>query len=499
MIKAKQKLTGNLNAKQSLSSKLGNAIIYIDPVTQEKTIEPSKSKQIIIPDDGFNGLSKVTINKIADNYIIPSGEIEIKENGNYDVTDKVRVSVNVPEKVLGVKSITSNGTYKATDDNLDGYSRVDIEIGTGWQRPSDWWDTKSILKNAENIELDGVTYYPRYIVLLKNTTNKTNNLNKNACKAKVAKFSDNVIKKLPNDSSTTDSVHTWDVSYDKPCSAGYKTRYIMFYDDSLTSVCTANLIDSSGSNNSMIYSVLELIYGFGKFTEPYLSAQVSSNYKNVTCLQNFETLDNVDFETWNVTQYTFKQGVKSILNLNLPTLKHIVKINTYSGFILPNVLSINLPLLETADTFDINTSISIYDLPNYTGTSSSQLNFTKNLKKLKVPKFIGNYVFVGGSYLCEEIDLSSFSLNSSTNLYLDNLNSTATQYMIKELFLKEWHKSFDISALTCLTKSSLLDILNKMVDVTSESTTYTATFGVNKEKLEEDELAIATGKGWTIK
>ena len=44
MIKAKQKLTGNLNAKQSLSSKLGNAIIYIDPLTQEKSVEPSKSK-----------------------------------------------------------------------------------------------------------------------------------------------------------------------------------------------------------------------------------------------------------------------------------------------------------------------------------------------------------------------------------------------------------------------------------------------------------------------
>lgn len=127
MIKAKQKLTGNLNAKQSLSSKLGNAIIYIDPITQEKTIEPSKLKQIIIPDDGFNGLSKVVVNKIADNYIIPSGEIEVKENGIYDVTDKESITVNVPEKKLGAKTITSNGTYKAINDELDGYSQVTVE------------------------------------------------------------------------------------------------------------------------------------------------------------------------------------------------------------------------------------------------------------------------------------------------------------------------------------------------------------------------------------
>lgn len=128
MIKEKQQLIGNLNVKQSLSSKLGNAIIYIDPITQEKSVEPSKLKQVIIPDDGFNGLSKVTVNKIADNYVIPTGEIEIKENGNYDVTDKVSVNVNVPEKVLDVKSITSNGTYKASDDNLDGYSQIDVNV-----------------------------------------------------------------------------------------------------------------------------------------------------------------------------------------------------------------------------------------------------------------------------------------------------------------------------------------------------------------------------------
>lgn len=128
MIKEKQQLTGNLNVKQSLSSKLGNAIIYIDPLTQEKTIEPSKVKQVIVPDDGFNGLSKVTVNKIDDNYIFPNGEIEINQNGTYDVKEKESAVVNIPDKQLGTKSITSNGTYKATDDNLDGYSQVDVNV-----------------------------------------------------------------------------------------------------------------------------------------------------------------------------------------------------------------------------------------------------------------------------------------------------------------------------------------------------------------------------------
>ena len=43
-----------------------------------------------------------------------------------------------------------------------------IDPNTTWVRPSDWWDTKSILENAQDIEQDGVTYHPTYIILLTN-------------------------------------------------------------------------------------------------------------------------------------------------------------------------------------------------------------------------------------------------------------------------------------------------------------------------------------------
>ena len=127
MIKEKQKLIGNLNVKQSLSGKLGNAIIFIDPITQEKEVMPTKEVQIIEPDKNYTGLSKVTVNPIPNEYIIPSGEIEFTQNGTYDVTDKASAKVNIPEKQLGTKTITKNGTYKASDDDLDGYSEVEVE------------------------------------------------------------------------------------------------------------------------------------------------------------------------------------------------------------------------------------------------------------------------------------------------------------------------------------------------------------------------------------
>lgn len=97
---------------------------------QEKEIIPTKNIQNIVADFPFDGLSKVTVEPIPDEYIIPSGEIEIIANGNYNVTDKASAKVNVPEKQLGTKTITQNGTYNASDDNLDGYSQVEVTVPT---------------------------------------------------------------------------------------------------------------------------------------------------------------------------------------------------------------------------------------------------------------------------------------------------------------------------------------------------------------------------------
>ena len=94
---------------------------------QEKEATPTKEIQQIKADQQYDGLSKVGVNPIPNEYIIPSGEIEFTQNGTYDVTDKASAKVNIPEKQLGTKTITKNGTYKASDDDLDGYSEVEVE------------------------------------------------------------------------------------------------------------------------------------------------------------------------------------------------------------------------------------------------------------------------------------------------------------------------------------------------------------------------------------
>lgn len=95
MIREHKKLTGNLNTRQSLNGSLSNSVIYVEPITQEKEVIPTRNVQEIVPDTGYTGLSKV----------------KVKGYTPY----------------VASKNITSNGVYKASNDGLDGYSEVNVK------------------------------------------------------------------------------------------------------------------------------------------------------------------------------------------------------------------------------------------------------------------------------------------------------------------------------------------------------------------------------------
>ena len=107
---------------------------------QEKEATPTKEKQEIKADQQYDGLSKVVVNAIPDEYIIPEGTRNINQNGDYDVREKATVVVNVPEKVLGSKTITENGVYNPINDGLDGYNYVNV--ATSGVNINDYYYTK---------------------------------------------------------------------------------------------------------------------------------------------------------------------------------------------------------------------------------------------------------------------------------------------------------------------------------------------------------------------
>jgi hypothetical protein len=154
-----------------------------EPKLQNKTVTPNEEIQTIIADGGYDGLNRVMVFPIPSEYIIPSGVKDIAANGQYDVTDKASVSVNVPIpdgyiQPSGELEITENGQYNVTekasvnvvvpereivlqektvtengevipDSGYDGLSKVVVNVPTGGSGGGE--DLEAVLTEQEEI------------------------------------------------------------------------------------------------------------------------------------------------------------------------------------------------------------------------------------------------------------------------------------------------------------------------------------------------------------
>lgn len=115
-------------AKDANLDGYSQVVVNVQPKLQEKTITPSKSQQIAAPDDGYNGLSQVTVAKIPDDYVIPTGDINITTNGTHNVSGKVNAIVAVPgkEEQEKIVTVTSNGSQDVVPEAGKVFSKVTI-------------------------------------------------------------------------------------------------------------------------------------------------------------------------------------------------------------------------------------------------------------------------------------------------------------------------------------------------------------------------------------
>lgn len=131
-------------------------------------------------------------------------------------------------KLANLPATDNMTVYQLGNLFLDQNNTSYIDEDLLWERPTDWWDSETIIKNTGNKVVDGVTYYPCYILLLKDWDASTS-VEKNTTAGYKTQGDAFIFSDEPDTLYVGNQTHSWDVSKDKPCSLGYKTRYIIVF------------------------------------------------------------------------------------------------------------------------------------------------------------------------------------------------------------------------------------------------------------------------------
>ena len=204
-------------------------------------------------------------------------------------------------------------------------------------------------------------------------------------------------------------------------------------------------------------------------------------------------------------------GGFQLRNLDLPVLKQARSIITncnareLTTLHLPELVSTKSDLIYASSVFPKLTTIDAPNListgylcrSNYYNDDFGQEHQRTHLKNINIAEgcsYKANYLF------CNNLDIKEYTFNP-THVLTGVVYMFGYCYSLNKINFYDNFKvnNLDFTYCRALTHDSLVDMLNKLADVTSETNTYTLKLGsFNLGKLTAEEVAIGTNKGWTI-
>lgn len=346
----------------------------------------------------------------------------------------------------------STDTYKVSE-MAEAIENIPSGGEEGWKPQPDWWDIDSILE-------EDVEDYAGKIICLLNDSNVISNI-----------YGWNASKIITSDganytpASNQNISHTWDVSKDKPCSIGYKTRYVIYYFQNKT---ISNQYTYSKIPSDTLYCIFKNV-----------NINVPSNYANGV------------FQNSSLLQYI--KGINSSFNMLI--LNGCISLVDYSGFDILEKITSQQMLFNNCRRLKEERLLEFMRDWNPTMVNlvfSNCYNLTKyDFDTSKITNFI-NFASSTSIETIEKLDM----INSNTTNWLNWIPGTLVNINdVKNI--KQSGITFSTSPL--LNHDTLIRILNALYDYSSEGGTHTITFGnTNLAKLSEEEKTIASSKGWTL-
>ena len=129
MIEVKESLVGNISQEIDIKGNVNKAVEIIPPALQEKNTIPTEQLQEIMPDEGYNGLSKVNVNPIPSEYIIPTGTLNIDADGQYNVANYEIANVQTNGADLSEYFVTEINENTSSSNTIDPLIKMaDINV-----------------------------------------------------------------------------------------------------------------------------------------------------------------------------------------------------------------------------------------------------------------------------------------------------------------------------------------------------------------------------------